>query len=181
MSPRSTAAINKPVRRAAREQHTSDTPVGQLPKIVMPEDGLPDRGEAIQVVEKPLDMDYLRNLTFAEEPITIIISKNPEKFAPLTVDCWCNGKGAEVLDQNNKWVEFGWLPVGKMVTTKRKYVEILARSKLMSVQTDTGNENDAEPKNEVIRSNSLKAQFSVIGDTSPYSGVWLQRLLSEQV
>jgi len=172
-------AINAPVRRPRKERHTSDMEIGQPGAIVMPDEGLPERGEAIQPVTAPLHDDYTQKLLFAEEPVTILINKSPEKFAPLTVDCWCNGKGAEVW-ADGKWVEFGWLPVQKPVTTKRKYVEILARSKKMSVKTVVGDETEENPRNEIERSNSLTAQFSVIGDKSPFAAVWLQSLMAEQ-
>ena len=172
-------AINTPVRRPRKEIHTSETPIGQLSNIVIPDEGLPERGEAIQTVTDPLQSDTTQALLFAEEPVTILINKSPEKFAPLTVDCWCNGKGAEVM-ADGKWVEFGWLPVQKPVTTKRNYVEILARSKTMSIRTESGKIDAESEKNEIIRSNSLKAQFSVIGDRSPKAAVWLQSLMADQ-
>jgi hypothetical protein len=56
----------------------------------------------------------------------------------MTVDCWVNGKGAEVWDERTrKWMEFNFLPVGLPIITKRKYVEVLARSKSMKVNTPT--------------------------------------------
>lgn len=173
-------AINQPIRRQRREAHTSDTPIGQPDVIVMPEEGLPDHDNVVQAMSEPLQSEHTKALLFAEEPVTILINKGSEKHAPLTVDCWVNGKGAEVMTDNG-WVEFGWLPVERAVTTKRKYVEVLARSKHMSVQTDVGDMNEENPRNNVIRSNSLKAQFSVIGDTNPNSGRWLQNLMSERV
>ena len=173
-------AVNQPVRRARREQHTSDTALGQLDPIQMPEEGLPEHDNLIEAVSSPLQSEHTMGLLFAEEPVTILINKSAEKHAPLTVDCWVHGKGAEVMTDRG-WVEFGWLPVEKLVTTKRKYVEVLARSKHMSIQTDVGDETQAKPKNDILRSNSLKAQFSVVGDKSPYSGQWLQGLMSERV
>ncbi len=173
------AAINNPTRRARREVNTSELELGQPDAIQMPEVGLPDRGDEVVAVAEPLHSAYTQALLFAEEPVTILINKSQEKFAPLTVDCWCNGKGAEVM-ADGKWVEFGWLPVERAVTTKRKYVEILARSKHMSINTVVGDVNDESPKNEISRSNSLKAQFSIIGDTSPRAAEWIQSLMREQ-
>jgi hypothetical protein len=176
----STAAIHHPVHAPAPETNTSELPIGQLSAIVMPDEGLPERGEVIEPVDGDLLSDHTQRLLFAEEPVTIIINKSAEKFAPLTVDCWCNGKGAEVLT-DGRWMEFGWLPVERRVTTKRKYVEILARSKQMSIRTEVGDMTEEKPKNEILRSNSLKAQFSVIGDTSRFAAAWLQQLMAEQV
>jgi len=172
-------ALNAPTRRARRERHTAEMELGQPDKIVMPDEGLPERGEVIEPVGSPLESDYTRALLFSEEPVTILINKSAEKFAPLTVDCWVNGKGAEVMTDRG-WVEFGWLPVERPVTTKRKYVEVLARSKHMSIQTQHGTQHDENPNNEVLRSNSLKAQFSVIGDKNPKGGIWLQQLMADR-
>ena len=172
-------AQNTPIRRARKEVHTSDMPIGQLDNIQLPDEGLPERGTSVEAITQPLQSEHTKALLFAEEPVTILINKSAEKFAPLTVDCWCNGKGAEVW-ADGRWVEFGWLPVQKPVTTKRKYVEILARSKHMSVNTIVGDMTEESPTNEIGRSNSLKAQFSIIGDKSPMAGVWIQSLMAEQ-
>lgn len=142
------------------------------------------RGEAIVLTEQQrLDKDYLAALAFAEEPVTIIIEAPDEENPPRVVDCWCNGKGAEVMDATTgKWAELGCLPIGGEIITKRKYVEILARSRAELIRTE---EVDARPKPgedgwKLRRSLRRKASFSVIADPNPKGREWLHRLLSER-
>ena len=175
-----TDAVHAPVtRRSRREINTADMEIGQRAPIILKADEEIDRENIIQPVDSPLTDDYTQALAMAEEPVTIFINKSAEKFAPLTVDCWVNGKGAEVM-ANGKWTEFGWLPVSKAVTTKRKYVEVLARSKTDTITTEHGTTNDENPENKVLTSSSMKAQFSVLHDPNPMGHVWLQRLMAER-
>jgi len=161
-----------PVRSAPRELHTGDIKVEQHPPIE-------DRDDLDNVVVAPsqvLDKDYAAQLAFNEEPVTIRIEPSSEKFAPKVVDCWCNGKGAEIVI-NGKWVSTGALPVGRVVTTKRKYVEILARSKIDSIQTRHDSSEAERPANYIDRFTSSRAPFSVIEDKNPRGAEWLTKLV----
>lgn len=173
-------AKNNPVKMPAPEVHTADLPIGQPPEIKMPEHGLPERGEVI-LVDKPLEREHADALAFAEEPITIRIEPSAEENAPLVVDCWVNGKGAEVF-VNGKWLEFNCLPVGMPVTTKRKYVEVLARSKVDRIRTIEENRQpgDNEDGFKMRRSSSSKSVFSVLNDKNPKGAEWLTRLMQER-
>ena len=52
-----------------------------------------------------LEKDYADQLKMAEDPVTIIIHPSQEKNPPQVVDCWVNGRGAEVF-VNGKWTVF---------------------------------------------------------------------------
>lgn len=169
-------AKNSPVNKPAKELHTADMAVGQAPKIILPDEGPIDR-EQIIVTDRQPASDYLDALKFAEEPVTIRIERSAEKFAPHSVDLWVNGVGAEVL-MKGKWIQTGYLPVGHVVTTKRKYVEVLARSKHDSVQTEVRKHEESE-ENVIDRHTSQKTPFSVIRDDNPRGAEWLTRLLQE--
>jgi hypothetical protein len=91
------------------------------------------------------------------------------------VPCWVNGKGAEVL-VNGKWVEFGYLPVSQMLTTKRKYVEVLLRSKRDSVNTNVIERDNEDPQNIIERSTTSTALFSIIEDRNPRGAEWATEL-----
>lgn len=171
------SAINNPVNQPVRELSTADMAVGQMPPIVFPEHGLPDRERIVEPLDRMPADDYLSALKFAEEPITIRIERSSEKFAPHSVDCWVNGIGAEVL-MRGKWLQLGYLPVGHAVTTKRKYVEVLARSKTDTVQTEVKKFEDGEENLNPIHT-SQKTPFSVLRDENPRGGEWLTRLLAE--
>jgi hypothetical protein len=171
-------AINNPTRRATREINTGDMKVGQKPNIVLPDEGPLDiQAESIAAV---LDGNehYYSDLAFNEEPMTIRVEKSADKFAPKTVDCWVNGKGVEVF-LNGQWKSLGWLPVGVPVVTRRKYVEVLARAKPDTIQTEVEDAMVAQPRNEIARNTSTKYPFSVIEDKNPRGAAWLSKILME--
>lgn len=170
-------AKNNPVNAAARELHTGDMAVGQHAPIVLADDKPLEREQIILPLEKQMAGKYLADLAFAEEPVTIRIERSSEKFAPHSVDCWVNGVGAEIL-MKGRWIQTGYLPVGHVVTTKRKYVEVLARSKHDSVQTEVKKHEESE-ENVIDRHTSQKTPFSVIRDENPRGAEWLTRLLQE--
>lgn len=158
--------------RSAPQMHTDDIKVAQKPSIESRE----DLADEITVAPEVLQKEYAAALAFNEQPVTIRIEPSSEKFAPKVVDCWCNGRGAEILI-NGKWVPTGALPVGRVVTTKRKYVEILARSKTDSIQTRHDNSDAERPHNYIDRFTSSRAPFSVIEDKDPRGAEWLTNLV----
>jgi hypothetical protein len=171
-----TDAINAPIRRARRETSNADFPIGQKPDIVADEDGSFDREQVIVHARgDELNSNAMAELAFNEEPITILIHPSREKNPPLVVDCWVNGKGAEVF-VNGKWHEFNCLPVDMPVITKRKYAENLANSKVDSIDTDVGDESMANPHNRIRRMTSSNVVFQVIEDRNPKGTEWLRRL-----
>ena len=163
-------AGNQPVRRAPEVFHTNDVKIEQKKPIETREDV-----DNVIIAEPNLQKDYADALAFAEEPVTIRIERSSEKFAPKVVDLWCNGKGAEVLT-NGRWVEMKCLPVGVPVTTKRKYVEILFRSKVDSIETNVVKEPDSE-RNMIDRHTSARSPLSIIRDDNPLGVEWASRMV----
>lgn len=172
-------AKNVPTRRAQREMNTGDMELGHQPNIVLPDEGpLNYQAEGIAALEPDTRGDYLADLAFMEEPMTIRISKSSEKQAPKVVDCWNNGKGAEAFI-NGKWVELGWLPVDMDVITRRKYVEVLARAQPDGVETSVGEPTVEKPHNEIIRNRSCKYPMSIVQDKNPRGAAWMSKVLRE--
>ncbi len=173
-------AVNAPAqssRRARRELHTDDIAVGQRADVnLMNLDE--HESDVIQPVDTPITNDYVAALAFNEQPVTIRIERSSEKFAPMWVDCWVQGKGAEVY-QDGRWLTLNALPVGEAVTTRRKYVEVLARAKPDSVQTNVIERDNEDPQNMLQRFTSVKHPFSVIRDADPRGADWLTRILQE--
>ena len=165
-------AQNAPVRHAPRELHTDDIKIKQKPTIETRDDLI----EEIVVAPEVLQKDYMDALAFAEGPVTIRIERGREKYSPNMIDVWCNGKGAEVLIAG-RWRETRVLPVGMPVTTKRKYVEILARSKIDTINTNVTKQEHSET-NAVERATSPNAPFSVIKDSNPKGAEWLTGLVT---
>ena len=119
--------------------------------------------------------DYNEDLKFGEEPITIRLEPNTDPNAPTSVPVWVNGKGAEMF-LNGKWHEVAYLPVGRVFTTKRKYVAVLASAKIDKVSTDVQDPDSERPKNNTSRFTSAIQSFSVIEDPNPRGAAWLSEL-----
>jgi len=152
--------------------NTGDIPIPQKAVI----ETRADLDDEIVIAPAHLQSDYQAALAEAEEPVTIRIERSGEKFAPRSIECWVNGKGAEVLI-NGRWVEVTWVPVGQPVTLKRKYVEVLARSCVETVETNILERDGDDPRNLISRSTSSRAPLSVIEDKNPNSAQWLRNLM----
>lgn len=136
---------------------------------------LQERGGELIEVDRLDDKDYLDELAFNEEPVTIRIEPSTDKNASLFVPIWINGKGAEVFI-NNRWIEFGQLPVAKVLVVKRKYIELLIRSKMDSVKTEIIERSNQDPENIVQRFTTASHSFSILHDANPMSAAWVEEL-----
>ena len=150
--------------------HTADMEVGQQTAgnfILPPLDVQIDRESiAIEPVVSSLTKNDFAEMMFMEELVKIRVEPLNEKNPRKMIDLYVNGKAE-------------WVPVGRPWIMRRKYVEVLARSKPMSVQTKHESaEESLNPQNEVIRTTSSQFPFSVLEDTQ--RGIeWLNRLMAE--
>lgn len=165
-------ASNAPVRRPPREMSSADVAIDQKGSVENDQDRL---DTAIVVAPEVFEKDLVQALKFNEEPVTIRVERSSEKYAPNVVDCWCNGKGAEVMI-DGRWVETKAIPVGMPVTTKRKYVEILLRSKIDTLQTQHEDIGATQINNNVQRYTSARAPVTVIEDRNPLGTAWFTSL-----
>ena len=161
-----------------REINTGDMEVGQRSSIIIPADGEIDYDNAIAAVDGGIDMEYAQAIAFNEQPMTIRVEKSSEKYAPKTVDCWVNGKGIEIF-HNGKWLVTGYIPVGVNITTRRKYVEVLARSKPEAIETQHDDATVEKPNNHIALHTSTKYPFTVVHDANPAGAQWLTHILQE--
>lgn len=137
---------------------------------------LPLERDAEIVVAQQLPSDgYADELSFNEEPVTIRLEPTSEKNAATSFPIWVNGKGCEVF-QNGRWEEIAYLPVGRIVTIKRKYVEVIVRAKLDAVQTEVSEPDSENPRNVIKRFTSAVHSFSIIEDRNPRGSAWLGEL-----
>ena len=164
--------------RRSKEVFTGDLEVGQRPAVDLDERLMNNVAEEIEPVQAFDSKRYVEDLAFMEQPVTIRLERTSEKHAPKVVECWNNGTPAEVF-MNGQWVKVGYLPVGQVIMTKRKYVEILARAKHDTVSTEVSDEESENPRNLAHRVTSVKYPFSVVKDESPRGTDWLTRLLAE--
>lgn len=124
--------------------------------------------------------DYLEELAFYEEPVTIIINSSTHKNAASIFENWSNGRGAEMLI-NGQWLIIRDLPVGKPITIKRKVVEQIIRARVMSVSTVHEEPPTPSPRNELARTSSHVHSFSILKDANPRSGDWLSMAYARPV
>jgi hypothetical protein len=158
--------------RMRRELFSHDTPIQQHDDIV---GDLADRKPDIVIGEKIVDKDYMDELAFNEEPVTIRIEPSAEKNAAGHFPVWVNGRGCEVLIEN-QWIPVGYLPVSTVLTVKRKYVEVIMRAKVDTVSTEVIEEKDKNPINKVKRFTSAVNSLSIIKDDNKLSAAWLLEL-----
>lgn len=152
--------------------HSDDYKIDQ--KSDLPGD-LKDRGPEVVTVDRLPNQDYLDELAFNEEPVTIRLEPTAEKNAPSSFPVWVNGKGCEVFS-NGRWFEMIYIPVGQIITTKRKYVEVIIRAKIDTVHTEVREPESEMPNNVVRRFTSAVHSFSIIEDRSPKGVAWLTEL-----
>lgn len=158
-----------------REVHTEDMKIEQKGAIL---GSLADRSPEIVLADPETMKSVAADLAFNEEPVTIRLEPSSEKNAAKMHYVAVNGKGAEVF-MNGGWVEMAYLPVNRILITKRKYVAVLATAKFDTVTTQHADSGQGESEfidNRVDRQTSAVASFSVIEDKNPKGAVWLQEL-----
>lgn len=134
--------------------------------IVIAEDDIP-----------ALKKKYMADLAFNEEPVVILINGHSrDKDSPKNIACWVNGKGIEIL-LNGKFVPLGYVPIGKQVTTKRKYVENLMTSAPVTVATIVGPATVEQPTQEIQFQRAAEYSISIIRDESPAGADWAESIM----
>lgn len=157
----------------ARQELHSDT----LPKVEQRAPILDTSTYAGDIVltEKIGDADYISELAFMEEPVTIRLEPSSDKNAAGAFPCWVNGRGAEVF-QNGRWDTIAYLPVGRVLVTKRKYLEVIVRAKVDTVHTRILEMDSERPNNAINRYTSPVHSFSILEDKNPRGAAWVGEL-----
>lgn len=161
---------------ALKEMHVSDVKIQQKDPIVGDVKREDRESEIVLVDPAATNKEYLDELKFNEEPITIRIEPSSEKNAAGAHPVWVNGKGAEVF-QRGQWQEIGYLPVGRILIVKRKVVAVLAGAKFDNVTTEVEDATVENPQNLVRRLTSSAVSFSVLEDKNPRGRAWLTELI----
>jgi hypothetical protein len=156
---------------ARQELHSDKMPIEQKPPIVDPSTYEGD----VVIGEKIGNADYLDELAFMEEPVTIRLEPSSDKNAAMAFPIWVNGKPAEVF-QNNRWDEIGYLPVSRVLVIKRKVLEVIIRAKTDTVHTQIQEMDSERPNNVVQRFTSPVHSFSIIEDRNPRGSAWVTEL-----
>ena len=177
------------VRRGAKLKRASELDsrsVQQEQRETVQIDRLADKPEYIIKADQPLnDLDF-DSIKFAEDPIKILIHRSVDpKFSPNCTDyIACNGKPAEMLFKNG-WVAMGYLPRGVPFYTKRKYVEIIAKTKMTNWSTRVEEKAHASERedpfiNYTDPATSHILPFSLLEDKNPKGAEWLTLLLRQE-
>lgn len=156
----------------AREVHSENTKIEQMPPIGELSDY---EGEIIRA-DRVIKTEYLDELKFNEEPVTVRLELSSAEFAPNTFPVWNNGKGAELF-LNDKWVEWKYLPIGVPIIIKRKILAIIAGSKTTRITTQHQSTEAERPINRVGKATSSSQAFSVLHDANPRGAPWLTELI----
>lgn len=141
---------------------------------------LKHKGELVLLDGIEVTPEYLEELAFYEDPVTIVINPSTHKNAATIFENWCDGRGAEMLI-NGQWLIIRDLPVGKPITVKRKIVEQIIRARVMGVQTFHEEPPVASPRNEIARTSSHVHSFSILRDPSPKAQEWLEMAYSRPI
>lgn len=165
--------------RSAELDSRSVTPE-QKPPIHMPEISEPFTYSPDDIVhEQVLDMNRLEALAFNEEPVKILIHRNTDGLSAKTTDYIAvNGVPAEMLFRNG-WVPIGYLPRGVSFITKRKYISVLAASRLENIKANYIERDNQNPENYVERTTVHPVAFSMLEDKNPRGAAWLVSLLDK--
>lgn len=149
----------------------NDIPIDQAPVIGSDQT---EREPVVVKAEKMPPKEWLEDLKFMDEPVTIRIEPSSEKNAPQWVASSVNGDWAEIRRPDGSWQTQmeGFLPVGIKITTKRKYLENLIRSKIdiIDVEGTDGHAVDMGMANRIRRSTSAVHGITIINDPSPARG-----------
>lgn len=172
-APRSSqTTVSIPMGR--KELHSSDVKIEQKDPISDTRK-YAEEGDIV-LVNSADNQPWLDELAFNEEPVTIRIEPSADKFAAAAYPVWNNGKGAEVF-QGGRWDEIGYLPVGRILTVKRKTVATMAGAKFDRINTEVVEVQGENPNNLIKRFTSASVSFSVLEDKNPRGGAWLTELV----
>lgn len=157
---------------ARQELHSDTLKIEQKPPILDPAqyDGDIVTGEKIGG-----NTDYLAELAFMEEPVTIRLEPSSDKNAATAFPIWVNGKPAEVF-QNGRWDEIGYLPVSRALVVKRKVLEVIIRAKTDAIHTKVQEMDSERPNNVIQRFTSPVHSFSILEDGNQRGPAWVAEI-----
>jgi len=149
---------------ANKEKDASQMHLGQTPDLILKDGEVAAGGIDVIPVTKPMNSDYLDELKFMEEPVTVMIYEGADQNDELRVPVGNNGN-------------FLWLDRGKMHTIKRKFLDSLIVRKT-NISTPEYIDGSGARAFRIVQRSALKYPFTVTNDT-PKGVEWLQRRLAE--
>lgn len=120
--------------------------------------------QGVELVDGPALGDYAAELAFMEEPVEVIVHESNDPNAEPLVDLYCNGVPQRLIR-------------GEPQTIKRKYVQILADARQVSMNTVTRKDGE-NVINRINKHSALRYPFSVQLDRNPKGREWLKKILA---
>lgn len=120
----------------------------------------------IQVVDGPNFKEKAAALLFNEEPVTVTVATDADKFSSRIVTVRVNGRVQNFIR-------------GEAITVKRKYVEALARSKPVNYRNEEYLNTDGDKAFRWPSTTGLLYPFQVNEDRNPNGPAWLRKILAE--
>jgi hypothetical protein len=153
---------------ARQELHSDKLAIEQKAPILDPSTY---EGEVV-LTERTHEQDYLDELAFMEEPVTIRLEPSSDKNAAGALPVWVNGRMAEIFEAG-AWREIGYLPVGRVLVVKRKVLEVIIRAKTDTIHTKVREMDSERPNNVIERYTSPLTGFSILEDRNPKGSAWI--------
>ena len=153
-----------------KELNTQELPGVADKEVVLPAQGsiieTLDELKTVEVMTAPLDTTYADALKFSEEKVTVMIHEDTDPNAEDPVQLAVNGVNQFIFR-------------GQPQDVKRKYVEVLARSKRTRISTPEITDGSGSRTNAVRKASSLRYPFSVMYDPNPRGAAWLKGIMTE--
>lgn len=171
--------------RSTREQDARGLPIEQPDDVEIPTTGSIDevrtraaKGLSTPEIESVADMlgamDKFKRLAFYEEKLDVMLmdsmDPNPEPYVFVSV----NGRGPMPGAVSQ------WVPRNQIIPMARKYVEVLARAKPVSMRTVDGIDAEGYKTKVLKQTMSLRYPFTVIRDPNPRGPAWLREVMRQR-
>lgn len=124
-----------------------------------------DFAEEFEVVDKASN-DRLSELAFMEEAVEIEVSQTDNPYAEALIHLECNGVTQIVVRGVPQYI-------------KRKFVEILARSKTENIATPEIIDAKGNKTAAIRRFQGLRYPFRVLHDSNPNGHSWLDGIMKQ--
>ena len=157
----------------ARELHSDQLPkTEQMPPIF---DTDAYDGDTVLIDPGLAAKDYLDELKFMDEAVTIRLEPSTDKNASNAFPVWINGIPAQVF-MGGAWREVGYLPVARELVVKRKVLEVILRAKTDSIRTEILDRDSERPNNVIQRYTSPIHSLSILEDRNPRGAAWASEM-----
>jgi hypothetical protein len=150
-----------------KEVNAAEQDLGVQKDLVLPATGPVIRDDlSIEIAEGTLPDDYAKSLAFMEEKLEVLVHESTDPNADNPVLLACNGV-------NQFFVR------GQPQLVKRKYVEILARSKTTAIATREVRDYQGDLSTSITKATALRYPFSIVRDENPQGAAWLRSVLQQ--